>query len=233
MAARRASGGDDIDRDELGKDTRTSWQRTHDAFEEAGRLLLEAGKLPDHAGLPAQLLITIDLKDLESRVGQATTHHGGTLTVQQALHLAAEATVIPVILDQQLGLIEHGRGKRLADAKQRAVVFARDRGCTFPGCAQSAAQSQVHHMQDWLILGETNLDNLTITCGFHNNEAPRQGWRAIMVHGFPHWKPPEWRDAEQKPRRNYLHHPELLLRAEPLLPEPEPGRQPARRHRVD
>ena len=69
--------------DQLGKDTRTESQGLHDAAEEAGQLLLETGKLPDHAGLKADLIVTIDLRDLEQRTGRATTHHGGTLTTQQ------------------------------------------------------------------------------------------------------------------------------------------------------
>lgn len=205
LAARRRA-------DELGPDSRTRWQRAHDAFEEAGRSLLEGGRLPDHAGLPAQLLITMDLRDLESGVGQATTHHGGTLSVQQALRLAAEASVIPVILDQELGLVAHGRGRRLASPIQRKVLFARDRGCSFPGCVKTAAESEIHHLQDWSRGGATDLNNLTITCGYHNNEAPKQGWSTQSIGGVPHWRPPAWRDPEQRPRRNWLHHPELLRR---------------------
>src|SRR6185437_11921863 len=52
LAARRPD-------DALGPDARTPGQRLHDAFEEAGRRLLKAGDLPDHAGLPAQLIITL------------------------------------------------------------------------------------------------------------------------------------------------------------------------------
>ena len=74
LAARRPD-------DALGPDDRTPAQRLHDAFEEAGRRLLAAGDLPDHAGLPCQLIITMTLTDLERRAGRATTHHGGTLTI--------------------------------------------------------------------------------------------------------------------------------------------------------
>jgi len=31
-----------------------------------------------------------------------------------------------------------------------------------------------------------------------------------MINQIPHWKPPSWHDPQQQPRRNYLHHPELL-----------------------
>jgi Domain of unknown function (DUF222) len=51
-------------------DTRTSAQRLHDAFEEAGRRLLAAGFLPSNAGLPSSLIIGVSLTDLENRIGQ-------------------------------------------------------------------------------------------------------------------------------------------------------------------
>jgi hypothetical protein len=52
--------------DALGPDTRTAPQRIHDAFEEAGRRLLAQADLPDHAGLPCQLVITVNLTDLDA-----------------------------------------------------------------------------------------------------------------------------------------------------------------------
>jgi hypothetical protein len=85
----------------------------HDAFEEAGRRLLASGDLPDHAGLPAQLIITLSLTDLERRAGRATTHHGGTLSVADALRLAADGDMLPAILDDAGGVLAYGRGKRL------------------------------------------------------------------------------------------------------------------------
>jgi hypothetical protein len=47
--------------------------------------------LPDHAGLPCQLVITMSLTDLERRAGRATTQHGGTLSLAEALRLAADS----------------------------------------------------------------------------------------------------------------------------------------------
>jgi len=175
-------------------------------------MLLAAGGIPQHAGLPAQLIVTVDLHDLERRAGQATTHHGGTLTVREALRLAAEAKLILVVLDQELGLVAYGRGKRLATSGQRTALFARDRGCTFPGCVRTAAESEIHHARDWANGGATDLDNLAIACGYHNAEAPKQGWTTVMIDGHPHWKPPAWRDPGREPRRNWLHHSEHLAR---------------------
>jgi hypothetical protein len=207
LAARRP---DDV----LGPDQRTPGQRMHDAFEEAGRRLLKAGDLPDHAGLPAQLIITLTLTDLERRAGRATTHHGGSLTVDQALTLAADAKLLPMVLSDAGDVLALGRGRRLASAGQRKALFARDRGCTFPNCTRTAANSEIHHTTDWAHGGNTNLSTLAIACGYHNNEAPKQGWRTVMLNGIPHWKPPSWH-PQQQPQRNYLHHPELLNQPPP------------------
>jgi hypothetical protein len=204
LAAKRAT-------DALGEDDRTPAQRLHDAFEEAGRRLLATGELPDHAGLPCQLVVTMTLTDLERRAGRATTHHGGALSIPDALKLAAQGQLLPQVLDEAGGILAYGKARRLADTGQRKVLFARDRGCTFPGCPRTAAQSEIHHAIDWAKGGKTDLDNLAIACGYHNAEAPKQGWRTVMLNGVPHWQPPSWHPIQQ-PLRNYLHHPELLLK---------------------
>ena len=196
--------------DALGPDDRTPAQRLHDAFEEAGRRLLASGNLPDHAGLPCQLIITMTLTDLERRAGRATTHHGGTLSINDALKLAADGGLLPAVLDEAGGILAYGLARRLASTGMRKVLFARDRGCSFPGCTRTAAQSEIHHATDWALGGPTNIDNLAIACGYHNAEAPKMGWRTIMIQGVPHWQPPPWHPTQQ-PQRNYLHHPELLL----------------------
>jgi hypothetical protein len=210
--------------DALGPDTRTQPQRMHDAFEEAGRRLLATGELPDTAGLSSTLIITIDLHDLESRIGTATTHHGGKLSVDEALRIAADGALIPAVLGATGEILDFGRARRLASRGQRRALFARDRGCTFPGCPKPAGQSEVHHTTEWIKGGRTDLGSLAIVCGYHNNEAPRQGWQTVMIGGIPHWKPPSWRDPQQQPRRNYLHHPELLGAL--LQPAEEAGPDP-------
>jgi hypothetical protein len=208
--------------DALGPDDRTPGQRLHDAFEEAGRRLLTIGDLPDHAGLPAQLIITLTLTDLERRAGRATTHHGGTLTINQALKLAADGETLPAILDDAGGILAYGRNRRLASPSQRKALFARDRGCTFPGCDRTPAQSEIHHTTDWALGGNTNLNTMAIACGYHNNEGPKQGWRTIMLNGIPHWQPPPWH-PDQQPQRNHLHHPELLSYQVDRRADDDPG----------
>ncbi|HJQ00604.1 MAG TPA: DUF222 domain-containing protein [Jatrophihabitans sp.] len=205
--------------DALGPDQRSIPQRMHDAFEEAGRRLLATKDLPDHAGLPCQLMVTVSLTDLERRAGRATTHHGGTLSIDQALRLAADGSVLPAVLGDAGEVLTLGRGQRLASRGQRKALFARDRGCTFPGCDRSAARSEIHHAIDWATGGRTDLDSMAIACGYHNTEGPKQGWRTIMINGIPHWKPPPWH-PQQQPQRNHHHHPELLTQQTSTPPDP-------------
>src|SRR6185437_11573142 len=153
--------------------------------------------------------ITMPLSDLERRAGRATTHHGGTLSINEALRLAAEGNVLPAILDDAGGILAYGTGRRIASPGQRKALFARDRGCTFPGCSRSAARSEIHHATDWARGGRTDLNNLAIACSYHNNHAPKNGWQTVMLNGIPHWQPPPWHPSTE-PQRNYLHHPELL-----------------------
>ena len=207
------------DTEALGPDLRTQAQRWHDAFEHAGRLLLSSGDLPDSAGAATTLVLTLGLTDLEQRIGKTTTQHGGVLSISDALRIAADGQLMPVVLDDTGGVLAYGRARRLASPAQRKALFARDRGCTFPGCGVPAARAEIHHTTDWAKGGRTDLASMTITCGYHNNEAPRQGWTTLMINGIPHWKPPCWKDPHQNPIRNHIHHPEVLISTKPDTPK--------------
>jgi hypothetical protein len=176
--------------DGCGLDTRTPGQRQHDALQEAAKRLLRTGELPTTAGVAATVMISMTLDQLESRAGQATTQHGGTISINEALRLAAGGKTLPIVLNQAGGILAHGRARRLASPSQRLALIARDRGCTFPRCRETATRSEVHHIIDWAKGGTTDTDKLALACGYHNNEAPRQDWYATMIDGVPHWVPP-------------------------------------------
>jgi len=151
------------------------------------------------------LVITMTLEQLETRAGQATTHHGGSISIPEALRLAADGKALPVVLNDAGGILAYGRARRLASPAQRLALMARDKGCTFPECRETAARSEVHHITDWVQGGTTDTDKLALACGYHNNEAPRQDWYAIMLDGVPHWVPPPHIDPQRKPQRNKVH----------------------------
>lgn len=197
LAAPRPSDAD-------GPDRRSPGQRLHDALEDAGRRLLAVGELPSAGGVPATVIVTMTLEQLESRVGRATTVHGGLISVGEALRIADEAQVIPVVLADAGGVLAYGRTRRIASAGQRLALLARDGGCSFPGCDIPASWAQVHHTTDWALGGSTDLNQLCLLCGHHHREFARRGWRVDIYDGIPWWTPPPWIDPDQQPQRNHV-----------------------------
>ena len=130
---------------------------------------------------------------------------GGSISIAEALRLAADGKALPVVLNDAGGILAYGRARRLAAPGQRLALIARDRGCSFPRCRETASRSEVHHLTDWANGGSTDTDNLALACGYHNTEAPRQHWYAIMLHGTPHWVPPQHIDRDRTPQRNRVH----------------------------
>ena len=88
---------------------------------------------------------------------------------------------------------------------KRTGAKARHRAPCRLTCRETAARSEVHHITDWANGGTTDTDKLALACDYHNNEAPRQDWYAIMLHGVPHWVPPPHIDPHRKPQRNRVH----------------------------
>jgi hypothetical protein len=190
-------------------DRRTPGQRRHDALVDAGRRLLRSGDLPDAGGTPATVLLTLTLDQLETRLGLATTAHGGTLTIPAALQLAADAQIVPAVLDTHGAVLHLGRTRRTASPGQRLALAARDQGCSFPACDRPPDWCETHHVNPWADGGTTDLHNLTLLCGFHHREHSKRGWTVRVVRGLPEWTPPRWIDPHQVPRRNDTHHPPL------------------------
>jgi len=126
--------------------------------------------------------------------------------VPQALRIAAEADIVPVVLGDAGGVLGYGLTRRTASIGQRRALAARDRGCSFPGCDRPADWCETHHITPWADGGHTDLDNLTLVCGFHHREHRKRGWTCHITNGVPYWRPPSWLDHTQTPRRNTTHH---------------------------
>ncbi|OBH00229.1 hypothetical protein A9X04_28260 [Mycobacterium sp. E3247] len=101
--------------------------------------------------------------------------------------------------------------KRLASPGQRIVLYAKDRGCTAPGCTVPGYLSEVHHVTDWAQCRRTDITGLTFACGPHHRMLKPDGWTTrTNTKGHTEWIPPPHHDRGQ-PRTNTYHHPEKLL----------------------
>ncbi len=201
---------DQAGEDAIARDTRSNAQRHHDGLNAALRAVLASGKLGQHNGLPATIIVSATLKDLESATGKALTGGGSVLPISDVIRLARHAHHYLAIFDggKAIGLYH---SKRLASAGQRIVLYAKDRGCTRPGCDIPGYQCEVHHINEWAKCRTTDVNELTFACGQDHKLVQPGGWiTRKRANGDTEWIPPPHLDHGQ-PRTNSFHHPEKLL----------------------
>jgi hypothetical protein len=195
--------------DAIQGDTRSAAQRNHDALTAAGRALLASGDLGQHNGLPASIIVTTTLQELETSCGKALTGGGTLLPMSDVIRMASHAHNYLAIFDKGRALALY-HTKRLASPAQRIVLYARDRGCTAPACGVPGYYTEVHHCEPYAKCHITDVNDLTLACPPQHNLAER-GWITRMrADGVIEWIPPPDRDYGQ-PRTNTFHHPEKLL----------------------
>jgi hypothetical protein len=101
--------------------------------------------------------------------------------------------------------------KRIASPGQRLILYAKDRGCSFPGCDVPGYLTEVHHCTDYAQCRATDINDLTLACGPHHKLVTCGGWTTRKTkNGDTEWIPPAHLD-HGRPRVNTYHHPEKLL----------------------
>jgi hypothetical protein len=100
-----------------------------------------------------------------------------------------------------------GRQTRIATADQRMICYARDGGCTRPGCVEPGYHSEVHHSPDWHPYGATDADKLFFACGPDHDLVSKGLMQTIVTAGGRLG----WTDGTGPPQVNRVHHPEELL----------------------
>jgi hypothetical protein len=194
-------------------DMRSQGQRNHDALKAMGRSVLASGELGQHNGLPATIIVSTTLQDLQAAAGVAVTAGGTLLPMPDVIRLASQSNHYLVIYDEHTREpLYCGRAKRFATPGQRIVLHALDRGCTRPGCTAPGYWSQAHHVDGWAAAdGETNITKLTLACGPDNRLIEEGGWTTRKrKDGRTEWIPPPHLDTGQS-RVNDFHHPQRYL----------------------
>lgn len=193
-----------IDDDSVLLDTRpTGAQRAGHAFAELVQRyptdVLPGSKDTDGA----QLLVHIDYDTLVGALVPATLETGTRISAAEAMRLACDAAIMPVVFDGKALPTHLGRQKRLFNRAQRRAMSKRDGGCAFPGCDRPPGWCEAHHAgEPWACSGETNLDEGVLLCCFHHRLIHTSDWEVRIVDDIPEFLPPAALDPDRRPRRN-------------------------------
>jgi len=177
---------------------------------------LASGGLPSNRGLPATVVITMGIDQLEDAAGVATTATGGIVPIRDALALATDAYPVLCLFDTDGQPLHLGRGARLASPAQRLALYAKDRGCTRPGCDMPPQWTQVHHLDEYHYGGLTDVDKMCLVCPFDHPLITDHRFTVRMgAGGRIEWTAPQHLDPDQTPRTNTIHHPPDLSAPHP------------------
>ena len=81
--------------------------------------------------------------------------------------LLCDCSLVTVAEDADGNPLDVGRKRRTVSTVLRRALYARDRGCTFPGCHRTRYVDG-HHLKHWVEGGETSADNMTLLCTHHH-----------------------------------------------------------------
>ena len=173
----------------------------HDALEDiCDRLLRAENPVPDSGGTPATVIVTIDVDDLLGNTGYGMASDGTLIRTDKVRRLTDQAEVYTAFLTGHREVLRLDRTRRIASRGQSIALYARDQGCSFPGCDTAPEWCERHHIVPWIDGGATDLDNLTLLCRYHHhNFAIRGRDCTINPDGLPEWSPPRWVDRNRTP----------------------------------
>ena len=159
-------------------DTRGRSQQLADALVQLCDNQLAAGQLPTMRGSKPQLFLTMGVEDMldpSVNPGAAETGFGATLSAARARWAACDAEVTRIVLGPDGQPLDVGRKVRLVPPHLRKAVVQRDKHCVFAGCEAPSHWCDVHHLLEWIMGGETSLENSGLLCERHHTK---------VHHGF-------------------------------------------------
>jgi hypothetical protein len=204
---------------EVTPDPRNARQRLHDALKIGMRAGIASGVYGQHRGLPVAVIATATLAELDQAAHAinnpaipmpppARTGGGSRLPMRDLLRMAANAIHYLVVFDDHSNRpLYLGRTKRIATADQRIICYARDRGCTRPGCTEPGYHCEVNHDPAWAAGGPTDADCLFFDC---------EPDHALITKGLLQTKVTDtgrlaYSDGTGPFEVNLAHHPDELL----------------------
>ena len=128
----------------------------------------EGGTTADHY----QVVVHTDGQSLTGGTGCAD------LPIDTVKRLLCDCSMVLVAEDETGNPLDVGRKQRTVSTPLRRALYARDRGCTFPGCHRTRYLDG-HHLKHWIDGGETTPDNVRLLCTYHHGQLHRGGFSIV------------------------------------------------------
>jgi len=155
--------------------------RRADALGLVAESFLAHGAIDAAGGDRHQIVVHVAAETLRDRAaGRCEFEHGPSMPAETARRLSCDASVIALIENDAGEPLNVGRKTRTISAPLRRVLNARDKGCRFPGCANTR-YIDAHHVEHWACGGETKPSNLVSLCRFHHHAVHEGGIRIQVL----------------------------------------------------
>ena len=161
--------------------------------------------------------------------------NGAKITGKELIERELAEEGLVMIVDRVKGPVELHRTQRVASEKQRIMACGEQPTCAWDRCLCGADYSQIHHITEWRHGGETNPENLTPLCKYHNaiNGLPGRG-RIVRENGKIKWVPAGPRDPREPahphraPRAQRIREHETAGTGHGFAPPRKPATPPTR-----
>ncbi|MCF2587339.1 DUF222 domain-containing protein [Brevibacterium sp. UCMA 11752] len=151
-------------------------------------------------GSPYALVVTAKAEDLANGTGAGVTGTENPVPISELVRHGLNGAVFFDLISDKAKTMQVVTENRFANAKQIAVLTARDQGCTFPGCDAPPGWCDAHHIVEWAQDGKTDVNNMMLSCSAHHHLLDRSEWETVMLKdGRPAWVPPASIDPARRP----------------------------------
>lgn len=169
-------------------------------YERFAGLVTTIDKQRTAAGAPYALVINATAEDLATGTGHGTTGADNPIPIKELMRNGLNGSLFFHLMSDRAKTMQVATEQRFANRKQLAVITARDRGCTFPGCDAPPGWCDANHVFPWSLGGKTEINNLALLCSYHHHLLDRTDWDTVMLFdGRPAYIPPAAKDPARKP----------------------------------
>ncbi|MBV1778621.1 HNH endonuclease [Paeniglutamicibacter sp. ABSL32-1] len=156
-----------------------------------------------------ELLVMIDYASLTGAVEKpGLTPHGEYVSAAAARRMACNGGILPLVMGGKGQPLDLGRRRRFFTKGQKRAIAARDRGCANPGCSMPTHRCEVHHVVPFSLGGKTDVSQGLLLCVRCHTALHAGHFTIRVLDGIPQVVLPKSRDPLQRPRRNWVFHPE-------------------------